>query len=162
MANLEVWERSDDDKIDLGKQICDLYKEGVYTIDGCCEAKGVKIRTFYDWVKRFAELAEYFAWSKRMSDGLFDATAKTLARKAVIRRLEGTERKTGFKLKFQGNLSDQEIDLSEASDFNELIKKLSELVEGGGKITVEKIEEQIHASDNLVLSALSNTDNWEK
>jgi hypothetical protein len=49
--------RTEEEKIELTKQICDLYAKGGYTIDSCVEHFGICFRTFRNWEKDISEIA---------------------------------------------------------------------------------------------------------
>lgn len=158
MANLNVWDYKDEDKIRIGKEICDLYRKGEYTLEGCATAKGIAVRTFYGWTKKFKELSEYLRWTKQLSDGKFDAQAKIMARKRMLGRLSGTDKTVNSKITFITDLENLEVgkDIS----YNDFLKLIT--TSTAGKVAITQEIKEIAPSDNLLLAVLSNVDEWDK
>lgn len=160
MANLSVYEYSDDDKIRIGKEICDLYREGVYTVVGCCGSKGIKVRTFYEWVKRFAQLADYFKLQKLLSDGEFDAKCKNLARDRMLRRLEGTDKIEVMRIEVNGK--PKEFNPNNEDDKKDILHLLIESCQNDASVKITREYKTIPPSDSLLALVLSNVDEWSK
>lgn len=102
------------------KKAIDIYKNGkevdgkrvFYSIDSCADSQGIKPRTFYDYLDRNAELAEYYKkakeerWENRRGR-LMEIGLTSLEKK--LTGFEYTEIKQEGKKDEQGNLQVEKI-----------------------------------------------------
>jgi len=89
---------NDLEKLELVTAICELYSSGQYTIESCCENKGIGEKTFLNWINTNTELAELY---KKAKNEVKQQNTKRLVNKAlkeIERRIEGyTETEETFE-----------------------------------------------------------------
>ena len=62
---------TDEEKIILAKQVCDLYESQNCTLDSACDEVGIKSRTFYLWAAQIADIAEFYKKAKEKADEFY-------------------------------------------------------------------------------------------
>lgn len=91
---------TEEQKILLSRQICDLYASQNATIASCCEAVGVQERTFRLWVQKNAEVSEMYKNAKEKANIILWDRIREKATRALEKLIEGqtyteTRRETG-------------------------------------------------------------------
>lgn len=71
--------RHTNDKLSLAKQICDLYGEGNFTIESCCNECGIEYRTFHIWMAENSDISEIY---KKAKENHSKATKERIREKA--------------------------------------------------------------------------------
>lgn len=64
-------QHSEEEKIRLSKQVCDLYESQNCTLESACNEVGIPMRTFHLWNAQIAEIAEYYKKAKENADEFY-------------------------------------------------------------------------------------------
>lgn len=72
--------------------VCELYESQNATIESCCKAAGISVRSFHLWVGQFAEFAERYKKAKANQDAHYwQDIIRPLTKTSLQRLLEGEE-----------------------------------------------------------------------
>lgn len=107
---------TDEEKLKIGLLVCQLYESQGATLESCCEAAGVPVRTFRLWAVQLAELADAYKKVKAVQDQIFWDRLKPIAKSAFERLLTGetkTERKDESGTGANGPFTKESITTSE-------------------------------------------------
>lgn len=130
--------RSDDEKFELVKRICDHYTNHNQTIESVCEAHGISQRTFTGWCNDNSDFAELYKKAKEFG---------TQCRKDLLRE----KAVSGIELLIQGfHTTETEVD--------EMFDKRGNLI--GKRVKTKK--RFIAPNPTAIIFALKNCDpkNW--
>jgi len=64
-------QHTEEEKIALAKQVCDLYESQNCTLESACNEVGIPMRTFHLWNSQIAEIAEYYKKAKENADEFY-------------------------------------------------------------------------------------------
>jgi hypothetical protein len=64
-------QHTEEQKIALAKQVCDLYESQNCTLESACNEVGMPMRTFHLWNAQIAEIAEYYKKAKENADEFY-------------------------------------------------------------------------------------------
>lgn len=96
-------EYSDKQKAEIVEQVCALYESQHSTIESCCNAAGVAVRTFALWRSQNAEFAERYKKAKEVQDeNYWQEIIRPLAKTALQRHLEAEEVEDETEVVYQG------------------------------------------------------------
>lgn len=80
------------------ERICALYETQHATIESCCEAVGINVRTFYVWISEDSQFSERYKKAKAQQDAAYwEEVIKPLSKTALQKLLQGgtrTEKKS--------------------------------------------------------------------
>lgn len=100
---------SKEKKLQLIKDICSLYSEGLYTIDSICESYNLEPRTFRNWVKDTSanntEISEIYEQAKEDSKKQKLENLKEYTLSAITKKIKGyklTEVKHSYSVDAKG------------------------------------------------------------
>ena len=80
---------SDEQKIEIGFRICEMYESQQVTIASCADANGITDRTFNLWCTQLSELSERYKKAKQIQEADFwENVVKPLNKRAIERHLE--------------------------------------------------------------------------
>ena len=82
---------SEEERLRLGKQICDLYETQGATLASCCAAVGITDRTFYFWLKQNSELSEIYEKTKANADKIYWDLIRQKAQVGLEKLITGYE-----------------------------------------------------------------------
>lgn len=64
-------QHTEEEKIALAKQVCDMYQSQNCTLQSACDAAGIPMRTFHLWNAQIAEIAEAYKKAKEKADEFY-------------------------------------------------------------------------------------------
>jgi hypothetical protein len=64
-------QHTQEEKIALAKQVCDLYESQNCTLESACESVGLPQATFYLWKAQIVEIGEYYKKAKENADEFY-------------------------------------------------------------------------------------------
>lgn len=62
---------TEEEKISLAKQVCEVYESQRCTLESACEIVGIPVRTFHFWNAQIAEIAETYKKAKESADEFY-------------------------------------------------------------------------------------------
>lgn len=107
---------TEEEKIRLGKLVCELYESQGATLESCCKAVGISDRLFRLWAVQVSEVSEAYKKVKAVQDQIFWDRIKPIAKTAFERLLSGetkTERKDESGTGANGPFTKESITTSE-------------------------------------------------
>ncbi len=87
-------QHTDEEKIMIAKQVCDLYESQWVTIESVCKEFGIGASTFRLWVVQIGEIGEMYKKAKvKSEEHYFEERLKPKAMRSLERLIEGFEDK---------------------------------------------------------------------
>ena len=77
------------EKLELVTAICENYATGLYTIESCCENKGIVWATFYIWITENDILNELYKSAKIKSVNAKKKELRLLVENEIVKRVKG-------------------------------------------------------------------------
>ena len=99
-------------KIEIAKDICNVYSLGKYTLESCCKKNGISYSTLYLWVKTIKEIEELFYKAKQQNIDIYKEQLREKALTSLEKRVKGysyTETKTVTEKSIDGTDTIKEI-----------------------------------------------------
>lgn len=79
---------TDDEKMEIGVRICEMYESQQCTIESCADANGITGRTFRLWCAQISDLSERYKKAKERQEADFwENVVKPLNKRAIERHL---------------------------------------------------------------------------
>lgn len=76
---------------DLTEKICEIYAQGEFTLESCCNHMGVQYRTFRQWITTYSALADSYKEARNEKREKRKTQLLVLAETALEKRLKGYE-----------------------------------------------------------------------
>ena len=81
---------TDDEKIEVAKHVCELYKTDKYSLQTCLEASNIKSdSTWYSWINQIEEIANLYQAALKDKDKVYRGRLKERGRTSLERMVTG-------------------------------------------------------------------------
>ena len=78
-----------EEKIQITKVLCLMYKTDDYALEKCCEAVGITAKTFFNWRSSFTEISEIYLDADREKEIIYKDRLRIRGRTTAERLTEG-------------------------------------------------------------------------
>lgn len=78
-----------EEKIQITKVLCLMYKTDDYALEKCCEAVGITAKTFFNWRSSFSEISEIYLDADREKEIIYKDRLRIRGRTTAERLTEG-------------------------------------------------------------------------
>ena len=84
---------TDEEKLMIGKLVCDLYESQGNTIESCCKMADISESAFRLWCVQITEIGELYKKAKKVQEKVFWERAQPLIEKAFVRLIKGESKR---------------------------------------------------------------------